>query len=61
MPRTCKVSMIIIMVLSVEEETVIMHCFTALAVRHLQRTRLERNCWTWILRRQVYGAHQALI
>ena len=39
----------ITMVLSVEKETVIMHCFIAFAVRHLQRTRLERNCWTWIL------------
>ena len=55
----------ITMVLAVEEETVVSYCIViiALAVRLLQRPRLRWSCWTrpWIFRRQVYGAHHALI
>ena len=53
------------MVLTEEDEIVVPLCLIviALAMQHLNRPRIIRKCWTrrWIQRRNVYGAHHALL
>ena len=53
------------MVLTEEDEVIVPLCLIviALAMQHLNGPRIIRSCWTrvWIQRRNVYGAHHALL
>ena len=59
--KTCLEHVEVCMIITMKRKLLLCIVVIALAVRQLQRPQLRRNCWTWILRRQVYGAHQALI